>query len=86
MAIVDAGLCMPEVGESMEIGGLILPWQLVKPLIKNKIFVDNTEIYIWILWITILFYPRKWYEHIFIDTLIGYVSPNFSCVKITCSA
>lgn len=86
MAIVDGGLHTSEVEESMKVGGLIFPWQLVKTSIKNNLFVDKTEIYIWILWITIFFYPRKCYELNFIDTLIGYVSPNFSCVKIICSA
>lgn len=55
MAIVDGGLHTSKVKESMKVGGLILPWLLVKTLIKSSLFVDNTEIYVWILWITILF-------------------------------
>lgn len=55
-------------------------------LIKNMLFVDNTDLYMCILWITIFCSPGKWYEANFIDTLIGYVSPNFSYMKITCLA
>lgn len=55
MAIVDGELHASKVEESIKVGGLIFPWQLVKTLIKNKLFVDNTEIYIWILWITFFY-------------------------------
>lgn len=49
MTIVDGGLNISKVEESMKVGGLILPWQLVKTFIKNKLFVNNTKIYIWML-------------------------------------